>query len=43
VHGLARGPHAGQQRRVVVLDIDHVALDVEQTIVALPSFVCDTT
>ena len=37
VHRLAGRTHAGQQRRVVVLDVDEVPLDVEQSVVALPS------
>ena len=39
VHRLAGAAHAGQQREVVVLDVDQVRLDVEQSVVAREAFV----
>jgi hypothetical protein len=43
VHGLAGRAHTRQQRSVVILDVDQVPFDVEQAVVALPSFIRDSS
>src|SRR6266536_6062438 len=41
VNGLARGPNAGQQLEIVVLDVVQMRVDVEKAILAPPAFVGD--